>query len=373
MADQKSTDEFLNLPIAFVLTDHMQLPDMGAIARTLRSRRPALAVEVCGTDQAGGPVIRCGGEFITIMSMPGPVLPYASDPAWIRASGYWPHAPAAAARHRGHIIITPTGTPTSRLQTTRILTAVTGAVIASTPECSAVVWDGRMVRSAEAWLQLAESTFAPYPDYPITGWIDIVPFRSGAMLGAVTLGLSEFVGREIEFESANWDIGNALDKVAGLAAYLIEHGDVVRDGHTVGCSEEERLKVRHMTSSRFPGLPVLHTADGAPPSGRFAHSLTQLVPSGAITDLARFPTDQQAARFVGVPPYDGGVLSSYIDGVRGCIGRMPRLPECWRAHTDADARSRLAAEAREFEASMQHALDNHNLFAFNPRQQEAAS
>ena len=171
MAAPKSTDEFLNLPIAFVLTDHMQLTDMGAVARALRSRHPGLEVELCGADQAVGPLIRCGGEFITIMSMPGPVLPYMSDPAWIRASGYWPHAQARAAggRGRGHIIITSTGTPTSRPQTARILTAVAGAVFASTPECRAVVWDGRMVRSAEAWLQLSETAFAPYPDYPITG------------------------------------------------------------------------------------------------------------------------------------------------------------------------------------------------------------
>jgi hypothetical protein len=86
MADQKSTDEFLNLPIAFVLTDHMQRPDMGAIARALRSRHPALDVEMSGADQSGAPLIRCGGEFITIMSMPGPVLPSMSDPAWARAS-----------------------------------------------------------------------------------------------------------------------------------------------------------------------------------------------------------------------------------------------------------------------------------------------
>src|SRR4051812_27874613 len=371
MADRKSTDEFLNLPIAFVLTDHMQLPDMGAVARALRRRHPDLEVEVSDTDadQAGGPLIRCGGEFITIMSMPGPVLPYASDPAWARASGYWPEAQARAAarRGRGHIIITPTGMPTSRLQTTRILTAVAAAVIASTPECRAVVWDGRMVRSAEAWLQLSESAFVRYPDYPITGWIDIVPFRSGAMLGAVTMGLSGFVGREIEFETANWDIGNVLEKVAGLAAYLIEYGDVVRDGHTIGCSQEERLTVRHTTSTRFPGLPVLHAADGAPASGHFAHSLKQLFQPRAITDLARFPTDQQAASFVGMPPRDGGILSSYIDGIRGVVGRMPRLPECQRAHTDMYARNRLVAEVREFEASMQHALVNHTLFAFDPQ------
>src|SRR5262249_18523818 len=126
--------------------------------------------------------------------------------------------------------------------------------------------------------------------------------------------------------------------------------------------------------ARFAGLPVLYTADGAPASGRFAHSLTELIPSETITDLARFPTDQQAAGFVGMPPYDGGILSSYIDGIRRVIGSKQRLADYHLAHPDMDARHGLAAELRTFQASMQHALVNQKLFAFYPPQQhEAAS
>jgi hypothetical protein len=53
-----------------------------------------------------------------------------------------------------------------------------------------------------------------------------------------------------------------IDKVAGLAVYLVEHGDVVKDGDTFGGDERERLTVRYKDSDRFAGLPVFFcTAD----------------------------------------------------------------------------------------------------------------
>ena len=51
-----------------------------------------------------------------------------------------------------------------------------------------------------------------------------------------------------------------IDKVAGLAVYLVEHGNVVKDGNTFGGDERERFTVRYKTSDRFPGLPVFFCA-----------------------------------------------------------------------------------------------------------------
>jgi hypothetical protein len=82
------------------------------------------------------------------------------------------------------------------------------------------------------------------------------PFRQGAAFGAVTHGLSSFVGREIEFEDGR-DLSSVINKVAGLASYLIQHGDVIKDGQTFGASETERLKVQHAISREYAGLPVL--------------------------------------------------------------------------------------------------------------------
>jgi hypothetical protein len=48
-----------------------------------------------------------------------------------------------------------------------------------------------------------------------------------------------------------------IDRVAGLAVYLVEHGAVIKDGSTFGGVDEPwRFRVRYANSTRFPGLPV---------------------------------------------------------------------------------------------------------------------
>lgn len=143
----------------------------------------------------------------------------------------------------------------------RVITAVIGALIATTPECCAVVWDGKVAGPAKLWLDMSRESFAAFPDYPFTLWIDILPFRSGTKIGAVTMGLCAFVGREIEFESSKLTLPMLIDEVAGLAVYLAEHGNVIKDGDTVGADENERFSVRHKNSDVFTGLSVFFCTD----------------------------------------------------------------------------------------------------------------
>jgi hypothetical protein len=132
-----------------------------------------------------------------------------------------------------------------------------GALIAATPECCGVVWSDQVARSAKLWLEASRRSFAAFPDYPFTLWLDVLPFRSGAMIAAATKGLAAFVGREIEFETAKLDLPAVIDNVAGLAVYLVEHGAVIKDGSTFGGADEPgRFRIRYANSTRFPGLPV---------------------------------------------------------------------------------------------------------------------
>jgi hypothetical protein len=123
-----------------------------------------------------------------------------------------------------------------------------------------VVWRSKVARSAKLWLEMSGRSFAAFPDYPFTLWVDVLPFRSGAMIGAVTMGLAEFAGREIEFETGKLDLPAVIDKVAGLAVYLVEHGAVIKDGDTFGGDEREHFRVRYENSVRFAGLPVFFCA-----------------------------------------------------------------------------------------------------------------
>jgi hypothetical protein len=126
-----------------------------------------------------------------------------------------------------------------------------------------VLWESLVAHPAARWLEMSRTAFAPYPQFPYHLWVSIHPFRDGVVTGAITFGLSSFVGREIDLEGVGLDPRTVLDKVAGLAAYLLERGAVVRDGDTIGASETERLQVRHVTSRRVAGLPVLLTTPQA--------------------------------------------------------------------------------------------------------------
>ncbi|AWM02562.2 DUF4261 domain-containing protein [Bradyrhizobium amphicarpaeae] len=193
------------------------------------------------------------------MSMPAPI---PHDPGlWTRAAMTWPESKAVAAQHRGHVIVSMLGKNEQPLVAARVTTAVIGALIATMPEARGVVWSGQVARPADLWLETSTYSFAPYPDYPFRLWIDILPFRSGAKIGAITMGLTAFVGREIELVTGKLTLSALFDKVAGLSVYLIEHGSVVKDGDTIGASASERIQVRHKNSDVFGGLPVFYCVD----------------------------------------------------------------------------------------------------------------
>lgn len=249
--------------LAFVLLDSPVTPDMSAVADVLRARHPDLTTTPDDPReqhvQASSPLIRCGNELIAVMSMPAPIPEDAG--LWARAATTWPESKTVAARHRGHLIVSMLGKNERPLVAARVTTAVTGALIAAMPECCGVVWAGRVARPSGLWLESSSRAFAPFPDYPFTLWVDILPFQSDGRVGAITVGLSNFVGREIEFRSAKLNLSALIDKVAGLSAYLIEHGNVVKDGDTIGASATERIKVRHRNSEVFGDLPVFFCTD----------------------------------------------------------------------------------------------------------------
>lgn len=251
-------------PLAFVLLNKWSTPDTSAIARVLHERHPELATEPVdsGEEQpshANSPLIRCGNELVAVMSMPAPI---PQDPGlWARAARTWPESEAVATGHQGHIIVSLLGKAEQPLVAARLTTAVIGALIATVPECCGVVWAGRVARPADLWLEESRWSLAPYPDYPFRLWVDILPFRSGAKVGVITMGLAAFVGREIEFVTAKLALPALFEKVAGLSVYLIEHGSVVKDGDTMGASASERIAVRYKNSNIFEGLPVFHCTD----------------------------------------------------------------------------------------------------------------
>ncbi|MCK1721851.1 hypothetical protein IVA81_29995 [Bradyrhizobium sp. 141] len=269
------------IPVAYILLDDARLPDEEALIRALRVRHPELQWSrstIASRADAGDPMfIRAGDQLMAILMIPAP-MPFDQQ-LWQRASWLWPESVDAAGRHRAHLIVSPMGPAESNAElkalgfaeNTRLATAFVGAVVAALAGVVAVVWRGNVGRSPEMWLEQSRSAFAPYPDQPFALWMEIVPYRSGKTIGAYTVGLSAFTGREIEFEVDGLDQHTVTARVAQLSAYLIGNGldDGPKSGEVFEADSEidHRVAVLHR-NSRFNIGPVISFSSLDDRSGR---------------------------------------------------------------------------------------------------------
>ena len=253
--------------IACIVSDSNVLLNSEALIAAFRARHPDIPIEPLVGSKPPAPgalLLRCAGEPVVIMSMPMPLPQQEWDMPAKRASAAWSEALQVFANHKHHLVVSTMAETTDRLQTARVIAAIAGALIASVPGCRAVLWESLVAQSAESWKAMSGDAFAPYPVFPYPLWVSLHPFQDGGKVGVISFGLSSFVGREIELEPQALTPEEALNKAAGLAVYLLQHGPALGDGDTFGATAAERIRVRHVQSKRVPGLAVLHaTAEAA--------------------------------------------------------------------------------------------------------------
>jgi hypothetical protein len=375
-------------PIAFVLLENAVTPNTRELVDAMRQRHPNLAWDVAGgaATPNDSPLIRCGKQIVAIMSIRSP-LPH-DEGLWTRAAMLWPEGRQLAGRHRAHLIVSTMGTNENKVDGARVTTAVVGGLIAITRGCSAVVWQAKVARSAQTWLDMSRRAFRPFPDYPFTLWVDIVPFPCGQTIGAITVGLSSFLDREIEFQMDGMDRSAVINRVSGLAVYLMEHGAVIKDGDTMGVSESDRIKA-HYRTSRFTGAPVITVGSDRSAPDRLQYY--PIIPASIARDhpllvmLAKVGLFDPSAPInqIQLRPdaYVSQVrLESYDEGMNGVLSKILRTD----AYAGADKKARhalargdveaakstlmpFAEEIRKFLMTARYALTTGHMFMFPPR------
>jgi hypothetical protein len=355
----------------------------------MRQRHPNFPWEV-GKEATGANTqtslsVRSGNQVV-VLTPTGAPLP-KDDALWERAALTWSDARQAAARHRAHISVSIKEASMSELERARLITAVVGSLIYSLPESCAVIWIGKVGRSPQMWQEMSQRSFAPHPNYPLLLWMDILPFKSGPGAGALTAGLSQFTGREIEFDLPDTPLATVIQWVDEMAFHLIEHG-TIEDGQTLQLSGANRVKVRHGVS-RFNGSPVL-TVGPVPSAGSFKHypiiSLAAATNSPLLILLNRIGLFDAASSSnqVHLQParYDSEErLDTYDQGVNGVLSGMQASDAYVAAEKTArtalangDAETAKAAlrpfaeGVRELQSQLQHGLARGDVFLFLPKQ-----
>jgi len=173
----------------------------------------------------------------------------------------WPDGEEEAAAHRAHVIVTLAGKGESPVQEAMLVTRL-ALVALELFDGLGVYWGNASVaNSRELFEQCAREMTETHLPLPV--WLRFQPVRADAdndnadpapsddppaEIGMYTLGLKQFGLMEIEIDRCGMDLGELFEFVSNLAHYLVMSGPVIKDGNTVGGSEEERILVRHRPS-----------------------------------------------------------------------------------------------------------------------------
>jgi hypothetical protein len=241
--------------------------DIEGIVAEIRRKFPDFSEKVEGNMGAppgggGGLTLTMGSNPIAVMPMGAP-LPIGTLDQATAGNVLWPDAARVLSRHHAHVIVASlqkqpheiADRVTAAANVTRVC-----AAIASITSSLGIYW----TTSETAFeIKRFQATTAPMSGgkCPIDVWVRLHLFKGNPNgkaipIGCATMGLSSFVGREIEFEPSLLSPGIIAQRVQGTIAYLLARGPVLQHGDTLGVSETERIRIEHADKGQHVNLPI---------------------------------------------------------------------------------------------------------------------
>jgi len=218
-----------------------------AIARDIAAKWPDLppvtADEASAKD--GQVVLDMGSLSVIGQFIPAPI-PWGDLEGPCQTAWLWPNAEAALRPHAAHMIVTTFGEddPVARA---RALTIGLAGILGACPEALGVYWgDATLVIPSNLFQDMAKEILPE--GLPLYLWIDFRVGKNAGKTAGFTVGLKGLGHMEFETDNATDDVGTLRERLFNLASYVLENGPVIKDGHTVGADEHEKIQVTYCKS-----------------------------------------------------------------------------------------------------------------------------
>ncbi len=250
--------------MALVALADNRFADEAAIVAALNARLPegeARIVETPdGADEDGALMIEIGDAVYVCIHIDAPVPKDTFDHA-AAASHFWPDAGTALAAHKSHVVVAEfsagTGFQAKRASAAHV--SLIAAAVCELVDAIGIHWTtGETVTRKEPFLdeigQIGKGV------WPVYVWLQYywIGGKDKENPGLATHGLGPFIGRELEFDPGGLDQQTLFARAGQIASYLLDNGDIIADGETLGISENERIRIRHLAEGRRRHVPVLH-------------------------------------------------------------------------------------------------------------------
>ncbi|MFO0904408.1 MAG: DUF4261 domain-containing protein [Pirellulales bacterium] len=210
------------------------------------------------------------GATVMFAKMPAPI-PDASVPAE-RKTLLWPNVNSSLSGHKSHWIVTVVGKADGKpLDRARLLTKAVHTFLSTHAAALGVFWGGHgHPVSSATFRELAKKSFRSGED-PFEIWVEfqvgwLPEGMAGGKSAGYTRGLSDLDLKDLETVCAYEPPSDLLDRLHGLAQYLLAKGPVIRDGDTIGHDANEKIRVVY-SQSQFGSEKQVMRLDYQPPLG----------------------------------------------------------------------------------------------------------
>lgn len=251
----EKTREENRMLLSMVALGTPSLPDAKTMLQTLAILSgttvdaASVAAKECGLAFALGG--NRAGVALAPLAIPWSDLEGPCETAW-----WWPEAAARMQGHNSHLLVALGGNSGDAVQRSLALTHLTAAVAAQA-DAAGIYWGGGgLVHDPQVFLEEARSALRA--NLPLHLWIDFrIEQNDDGTLRLFTTGMKALEKMEIEIPKSRHETKDLFDFACSIADYLLSRGAEIRDGHTVGRCEDEKVQAAHVPSMWDSQMTVL--------------------------------------------------------------------------------------------------------------------
>ncbi len=205
------------------------------------------AAQVALDPSTGVIEMKVGAETVAVApsSEPIPADLYQSP---CRTAWYWPQAGEVFDAHTSHVAIV-IGTETTSAKLRSMLLTRLASDLSEAFDATGVYWEpAAMVHSAPAFRESAEQMSEK--QVPLRLWVRFQLIENDDNTHSLfTQGLESLGFLEVEIRQSDKPPENLYGWAFNVAHFMLESGEVVEDGHTIGVSQTEWIRIHHLPSA----------------------------------------------------------------------------------------------------------------------------
>lgn len=206
------------------------------------------------------------GDYTAAATLVPRPIPWSQLEGPAATAWYWPEATDDLRRHAAHLLVAVIDEGGRAVEKAAVLTRLTTALVAASPAVGVFYGPGRLVHEPGAFVQQAVQMRDD--NLPLFLWIDFrIERTEDGALRLYTTGLQSLGQTELETAGYGGEAQALLDYAYNIAHYQIDQRKIIRDGDTIGLTDEVQVTAHRSPSMLGGDLEVLHLqfeTSGAP-------------------------------------------------------------------------------------------------------------